>query len=84
MATRAAILRSVARCAILLERTLLKLLDNWVRQQAARLDMSQALGSRALGSQSSGPRQQRKNRQPRPHERNEYDRLIRHTNQPAR
>jgi hypothetical protein len=89
MATRAAILRSVARCAILLERTLLKLLDNWVRQQAARLDMSQALGSRALGSralgsQASGPRQQRKNRQPRPHERNQYDRIIRHTNQPAR
>lgn len=99
MPTRAAILRSVARCAILLERTLLKLLDNWVRQQAARLDMSQALGSRALGlralgfralgfralgSQSSGPRQPRKNRQPRPHERNQYDRIIRHTNQPAR
>jgi hypothetical protein len=62
MPTRAAIRRSVARCAILLERALLKLLDNWVRQQAARLEMSQALGSRALGFpalgfQASGRRQ---------------------------
>jgi hypothetical protein len=79
MATRAAILRSVARCAILLQRALLKPLDNWVRQQAARLEMSQA-----LGSQASGPPQQRKNRQHRARERNEYDRIARHANQPAR
>jgi len=74
MATRAAILRSVARFAILLERALLKLLDNWVRQQAARLDLFQA----------SGPLQQRKNRQHRARERNKNDHIIRHANQPAR
>ena len=73
MATRAAILRNAARCAILLEKELLRLLDNRVRQQAARLDVTQA----------SGP-QQRKNRQYRAQERNEYDRIISHANQPAR
>jgi hypothetical protein len=31
------VLRGVARCAILLEQTLLKLLDNWMRHQAKRL-----------------------------------------------
>lgn len=40
MAAIAAILRGVGRCAILLERALLKQLDNWMRQQAARLDPS--------------------------------------------
>jgi hypothetical protein len=99
MTTRAAIPRSVARCAILLERALLKLLDDWVRQQAARLDMTKAwgsralkcrplgsrtLGSRTLGSQASRPQQQRKNHRHRAHERNENDRIIRHANQPAR
>jgi hypothetical protein len=84
MATRAAILRSVARCAILLEHALLKLLGDWVRQQAARLETFRALEFRALGFQASGRRQQRKDRQPRPRERNDYDRIIRHTNQPAR
>jgi hypothetical protein len=95
MTTRAAIPRSVARCAILLERALLKLLDDWVRQQAARLDMTKAWGSRALksrplgyrtlGSQASRPQQQqRKNHRHRAHERNENDRIIRHANQPAR
>jgi hypothetical protein len=73
MATRAAILRSAARCAILLEKALLRLLDNWVRQQAARLDVTQA----------SGP-QQGKNRQYRARERNAYDRIVSHANQPAR
>jgi hypothetical protein len=72
MATRAAILRNAARCAFLLERTLLRLLDNWVRQQAARLDVTQAPGP-----------QRRKNRQYRAQERNEYDRIS-HANQPAR
>jgi hypothetical protein len=37
MAASAALLRSVGRCAILLEQTLLKLLDNWMRHQAKRL-----------------------------------------------
>jgi hypothetical protein len=40
MATGAAILRGVGRCAILLEQALLKQLDGWVRRQAARLDRS--------------------------------------------
>ncbi len=40
MATIAAILHGVGRCAILLERTLLKLAANWMRHQVARLDNS--------------------------------------------
>jgi len=37
MATNAAILRGLGRCAMRLEKALLKLLDNWMRQQVARL-----------------------------------------------
>jgi len=37
MATNAAILRGLGRCAMRLEKSLLKLLDNWMRQQVARL-----------------------------------------------
>ena len=40
MATIAAILRGVGRCAIPLEHALLRLLHNWMRRQAARLDAS--------------------------------------------
>jgi hypothetical protein len=40
MATIAAVLRGVARCAILFERLLVKLLNNWMRHQVARLDPS--------------------------------------------
>jgi len=51
MATMAAVLRGVARCAILFERLLLKLLANWMRHQVARLDPSA----------SAVPQRQRKN-----------------------
>jgi hypothetical protein len=37
MATNAAILRGLGRGAMRLEKALLKLLDNWMRQQVARL-----------------------------------------------
>jgi hypothetical protein len=40
MGTIAAILRGVGRCAILLEQALLKLVDNWMRRQVARLGRS--------------------------------------------
>ncbi len=51
MATIAAILHGVGRCAILLERALLKFAANWMRHQVARLD----------NSMSPAPQQQRKN-----------------------
>lgn len=37
MATNAAILRGLGRGAMRLEKALLKLLDNWMRQQVAHL-----------------------------------------------
>lgn len=40
MATIAALLHSIGRCAILLEQTLLKLLGNWIRRQGVRLKVS--------------------------------------------
>jgi hypothetical protein len=40
MATIAALLRGVGRCAILLEQALLKLLGNWIRRQGVRLEIS--------------------------------------------
>jgi hypothetical protein len=40
MATGAAIPRGFGRCAMLLEKALVKLLDNWMRHQVARLHAS--------------------------------------------
>jgi hypothetical protein len=40
MATIAALLRGVCRCAILLEHTVLKLIGNWIRRQGVRLEIS--------------------------------------------
>jgi hypothetical protein len=40
VATRAAILRGVGRCASFLEHALLVLFDNWMRRQTTRLDRS--------------------------------------------
>ena len=40
MATIAAFLHGIGRCAILLEQTLLELLGNWIRRQGVRLKVS--------------------------------------------
>ena len=40
MATIAALLHGIGRCAILLEQTLLKLLGNWIRRHGVRLKVS--------------------------------------------
>jgi hypothetical protein len=57
MATKAANSRSLGRCAMLFEKMVSKLLDNWMRHQVARLRAS--LPTPAQELTTSSPRKER-------------------------